>query len=191
MAQFSDHASSSAYISSVEVENLHLREALLFSEQGWREALDLVRKEREKQRRDQNILEINSLQLELDAVHKKILISSRKTDEFQEKLTVLSMNLNKSVEELIDSLDYRGSVGPSEDDMSFKPHFIGENDESATSLLELELVLKKLDTVVALARQAAVAKQAKEEAAKCKRKPKKSETDRAPRNTAYAKKINK
>ena len=36
-----------AYISSVEVENLQLREALVYAERGWREALDLARKEQE------------------------------------------------------------------------------------------------------------------------------------------------
>ena len=63
MSKFSCKKYEQNYISSVEVENLQLREAVVYAEQGWRDALDSVKKEQEKQRFDENTLEIKSLQL--------------------------------------------------------------------------------------------------------------------------------
>ena len=168
-------AGSEAYISSVEVENLQLREALVYAERGWREALDLARKEQEKARGDQNTLEINSLQLELDTVHKKMLRSRRKADEFREKLKGLSVTLDSSMEELIDSLEFRKEL-PTEEEMAFNlPDNTGDDDETTLYMFKLESAVKKGETIMALARQAHIAKVAKEELARNKRRAKKAE----------------
>lgn len=167
--------SGGAYISSVEVENLQLREALVYAERGWREALDLARKEQEKQRSDQNTLEISSLQLELDTVHKKMLGSQRKADEVREKVKGMSIRLDNGMEELIDIFSFRKDLGPVEDEVNFRPPSTRDDDETAVYMFKLEMAVKKAETIMSLARQAHLAKVAKEEAAKTRRKNKKAE----------------
>ena len=179
---------SGAYISSVEVENLQLREALVYAERGWQDALDLARKEQEKARGDQNTLEISSLQLELDTVHKKMLGSRRKADDFREKLKGLSATLDSSMEELIDSLGFRKELPTEEETVFNQPNNIGDDDETTQYLFKLESAVKKGETIMALARQAHIAKVAKEELAKNKRRAKKAEgADHQTHKTSTAK----
>ena len=179
-----------AYISSVEVENLQLREALVYAERGWREALDLARKEKEKLRTDQNALEISSLQLELDTVHKKMLASRRKADEVREKVNDTSIRLDNSMEELIDTLSLRKDLGLQEDEEKFRRLNTGDDDETTAYVFKLEVAVKKAETIMALARQAHLAKVAKEEASKSKRKLKKAEGATTTKS-AHTKKMSK
>ena len=148
----------------------------MYAERGWREALDLARKEQEKQRSDQNALEISSLQLELDTVHKKMLASRRKADEFQEKVNDMSIRLDNSMEELTDALNLRNNLCFDDDKVNFRQLNTGDDGETmASCMFKLEVAVKKAETIMALARQAHLAKVAKEEAAKSKRKSKKND----------------
>ncbi len=59
---------------SLETENLHLKEALNFAKRGWEDALKLLSQSgTEGLRSEEQQLEIKSLQMELDSLHKNML----------------------------------------------------------------------------------------------------------------------
>ncbi len=161
MSEFSDNAGS-GYISTVEVENLQLREALVYAEQGWREALDLARKEQEKQRVDENAMEIKSLQLELQTVHTCLLHTRREDDAGRERLIATTTSLNDILEELIDCLGYRENMGlpPVEEGLS------SEDDNLRLHLDRVDKSVKRAETILSFAREAHIKRLAKEEALK-------------------------
>jgi hypothetical protein len=169
MAHFSDDNLNGGYISSVEVENLQLREALVYAENGWREALALARKEQEKQRSDQNVMEIRSLQLELETVHKALYKSRTNEEQCIERLKKCNSTLESSLEEIIDSLgqSYRDSCGPAP--LELEQH--GESEEGVTlafSVDKLDQSVKRAETILSFTREARIRQIAKEEAAKRK-----------------------
>jgi hypothetical protein len=180
MSEFSEHNNGQTYISSVEVENLQLREALVYAEKGWREALDLARKEQEKGRADENVLEIKSLQLELQSVHKTVLHSRREEDAARERLRASTSSLEDILEELVDCLGYRQHVGvkPSQDNSSAP-----KDDNLGVHLDKLDQSMKKAETILSFARETHIKRLAKEEAM---RKARKKKPTAAPTNDQKA-----
>lgn len=186
MSEFSENIASS-YISSVEVENLQLREALVYAEQGWREALDLARKEQEKGRVEENVLEIKSLQLELQALHKTMLNNRREEDAGRERLQAATSSLEDILEELVDCLGYRHNIG---ENPSSQDEIVSKDNNLGVYLDRLDLSMKKAETILSFARETHIKRLAKEEAmkkSKHKKKPSTSEskTDQKPLKSTH------
>lgn len=105
----------SAYISSMEVENLQLREALVYAEKGWRDALDLAREEKDKLPKYENSLEIRSLQLELDSVHRSLLRRRQNADVLDASLQATTGKLEECVLQLVNTLGHHEAIFGVED----------------------------------------------------------------------------
>ena len=100
----------SAYISSMEVENLQLREALVYAEKGWRDALDLAREEKEKLPKYENSLEIRSLQLELDSIHRSLLRRRQNADAEDASLQATTSKLGGCVLQMVNTFGYHDAI---------------------------------------------------------------------------------
>lgn len=94
---------AAADISALELENLHLKEALAYAKRGWEDALLLLQKEEQGIHVQQSLqakLEIDSLQMELQAVHKRMLVGTQAADEFKDKLLKAAEALESQTEEI-------------------------------------------------------------------------------------------
>ena len=86
--------------SDLEIENLHLKEALSFAKTGWEDALILLRKERESPTGEVGVLEIKSLEMELQTLHKSVLARHEMMNTFKENLNTLSSQCVERIDEI-------------------------------------------------------------------------------------------
>ena len=85
---------------NVELENLHLKEALQYAQRGWQDALALLQSKPEPQQGQQSSLEIRSLQSELDAAHKSMLQRTQQLSIFEGRLAAMAHTMEAHVGEL-------------------------------------------------------------------------------------------
>ena len=88
---------------NLQLENLHLKEALQFANRGWEDALSLLNKDSDiasGHRNEEATLEIESLQMELNAVHKSLLQRSQSLEKFNIRLMNTTNTLVTKTEEL-------------------------------------------------------------------------------------------
>ena len=98
----------------VELDNLHLKEALQYAERGWQDALALLQSKAEPQQGEQSVLEIRSLQNELDAAHKSMLQRTQQLSVFERRLSELKNSMDANMKELKGLLRY---PGPSDEEV--------------------------------------------------------------------------
>ena len=90
---------------ALEAENVRLREALIFAERGWRDALSYASLAKGSQQapssRAEDLLEIKSLQHEVNVLQRQILKRAKMADEFQRALSFSTDELEQSVDKLM------------------------------------------------------------------------------------------
>lgn len=93
-------------LNQLELENKRLREALVFAERGWRDALAFVNNQTlaTTQSRPEDLLEIKSLQYEVNMLQRQILKRAQMADEFQRALTRSTDELDQITDKLMVSL---------------------------------------------------------------------------------------
>lgn len=97
---------------ALELENKRLREALVFAERGWRDALQFATSVQvPKQGRPEDFLEIKSLQHEINVLQRQILKRAQMADEFQRALTISSDELERITNQLMLLLHAEVPVG--------------------------------------------------------------------------------
>jgi hypothetical protein len=94
--------------SSLEIENLHLREALSFAKRGWEDALALLKNTPNATssylREGENVLEISSLQMELDSLHKNMFHRAQQASAFKTRLMQVTNHLAAQVDDLAEMI---------------------------------------------------------------------------------------
>ena len=90
---------------ALEAENIRLREALIFAERGWRDALGIASQAKGQQTatssRAEDLLEIKSLQHEVNVLQRQILKRAQMADELRRALSFTTDELEQSVDKLM------------------------------------------------------------------------------------------
>lgn len=96
---------------SLEIENLHLREALSFAKRGWEDALVLLKNTPSAAaassaylREGENVLEISSLQLEIESLHKNMFQRAQQAAAFKTRLMQATNHLAAQVDDLAEMI---------------------------------------------------------------------------------------
>jgi hypothetical protein len=95
---------------SLEIENLHLREALSFAKRGWEDALALLKNTTTPNatssylREGENVLEISSLQMELESLHKNMFQRAQQAAAFKTRLMQATNHLAAQIDDLAEMI---------------------------------------------------------------------------------------
>ena len=92
-----------SHASELELQNLHLKEALQYAKRGWEDALALLNKEKEAAAGPSNneaAMEISALQMEIDALHKSINTRAQGISTFKSRLMLATNTLISTVEDI-------------------------------------------------------------------------------------------
>jgi hypothetical protein len=96
----------SASMAQMELENMHLKEAIQYAQRGWEDALQLLNKNPDIKQNEQSSLEIRSLQMELDALHKNMLTKSQHLSSFKDGMVQAIQILQSEIDEIKDFIRY-------------------------------------------------------------------------------------
>lgn len=145
---------------ALEAENVRLREALIFAERGWRDALSYASLAKETQQgpssRAEDLLEIRSLQHEVNVLQRQILKRAQMADEFQRALSFSTDELEQSVDKL---MIYLHAECPSSSSGSYAPpvwtlDFPSDSEIfSSAHLVRLGKTLRRLQAVAEWVRE--------------------------------------
>lgn len=146
MAFYAGMASAQA----LEMENKRLRDALVYAERGWRDALQFATSvQMPKQGRPEDLLEIKSLQHEINVLQRHVLKRAQMADEFQRALTISSDELERITNQLMLLLHAEVPVGKT----NYAPplwtvDFPADSEvSSSTQLTRLGRQLRRLEAV--------------------------------------------
>ncbi len=105
--------------SSLEIENSHLREALSYAKRGWEDALALLKNTPNVSssylREGENVLEISSLQMELESLHKNMFQRAQQAAAFKTRLMQATNQLATQVDDLSEMIKCPPADGPGVD----------------------------------------------------------------------------
>ena len=144
--------STTAAFAALEAENRRLREALVFAERGWRDALSFVGGQSgvTQTSKPEDILEIKSLQHEINMLQRQILKRAQMADEFQNALTFSAEELEQTTNQLMVHLHAEVPIGMTH----YAPplwtlDFPSDSEvASSTQLTHLGRLLRKLKAIV-------------------------------------------
>jgi len=92
-------------VHQLALENHQLREALLFAEKGWRDLLMMTKSRESKSTLElsarESVLEIKSLQHEVDMLQRQILKRKQDLEEFEQGLLYTASELEETVDRLM------------------------------------------------------------------------------------------
>ena len=137
--------------SALALENKRLREALVFAERGWRDALSFVSSQQQAsaESKPEDVLEIRSLQHEINVLQRQVLKRAQMADEFQRALTFSADELEQVTNQLMVYLHAEVPIGKT----TYAPpiwtvDFPSDSDVSSNSqLTRLGRMLRKLQAV--------------------------------------------
>jgi hypothetical protein len=144
--------STAAAFAALEAENRRLREALVFAERGWRDALSFVggQSGATQNSKPEDILEIKSLQHEINMLQRQIMKRAQMADEFQNALTFSAEELEQTTNQLMVQLHAEVPIGKTH----YAPplwtlDFPSDSEvASSTQLTHLGRLLRKLKAIV-------------------------------------------
>lgn len=144
-------------IAVLEAENRRLREALVFAERGWRDALAFASSQQPGTlpSKPEDVLEIKSLQHETNMLQRQILKRAQIADEFQRALSFSAEELEQTTNQLMVCLHAEVAIGKT----NYAPplwtvDFPSDSEVSSnTQLTRLGRLMRKLQAVVDWAKE--------------------------------------
>jgi len=144
-------------IAVLEAENRRLREALVFAERGWRDALAFASSQQPGAQlsKPEDVLEIKSLQHETNMLQRQILKRAQMADEFQRALSFSAEELEETTNQLMVCLHAEVAIGKT----NYAPplwtvDFPSDSEVSSnTQLTRLGRLMRKLQAVVDWAKE--------------------------------------